>query len=134
MAQIDQLGSIATTDLTVKNYSGSDIADKLVVILDTTNLPDGSGTPIGVTLPASDVKAFGVAVGTLPTLKMGRIRVAGAAVCVASGTIHMGDVLMSDSAGKVLAQTAGKYQIGIAMSEAVTTEDVLVFLQRAKNA
>lgn len=136
MAQLDQLAGIAIPggDITVKNYGVSDIAEGLAVILDTTNTPDGGGTPIGVTLPASDVKSFGIAVTSIPAGKFGTVRVLGVAIGTASGTIHMGDFLMTDSAGKVLVAGAGKYTIGQAMSEAVTTDRVAVLIAKAVNA
>jgi hypothetical protein len=133
MAQINQLGGVDVLSLPVKNYGGSDIPDGSCVILDTAN-PGSSNSPRGVTLPASDVKAWGFAIGTIPAGKVGLARVYGVAPGIASGTLHVGDVVMSDSTGAVLAQTAGKYQVGIAQSEAVSGDRVLVLIERAKNA
>lgn len=137
MAQINQLSAIPVSggDLTVKNYGGSDIAVKRVVKFDTVNTPGGAGSnPIGVVLTSSDVGAIGISLTTIPTLKLGQIRLLGAAVAVASATVHIGDPLKSDATGKVLPQTAATYQIGFAMSEAANTEDVLVWLAPAKNS
>lgn len=135
MAQLNQLGGIAIPggDITVKNYGVSDIAAGLAVKYDTSN-PGGSGLPRGVILTASDVGAMGVAVTTIPAGKTGVVRTMGQAVATASGTLHVGDICMTDSAGKVLAQTAGKYQLGIVASEAVANDAVLVDIARAKNA
>jgi hypothetical protein len=42
---------------------------------------------------------------------------------------------MTDSAGKVLDQTAGKFQLGMALSGTTTANDpVLVLMAQAKNA
>jgi hypothetical protein len=134
MAQINQLGRVPGIELPVKNYGVSDIAAGLAVIIDTTNTPAGSGTPMGVTLPASDAAAFGILVTTAVAGRMANVQLSGVAIGVASATIHVGDVLMTDSAGKLLPQTAGKFQIGVAMSEAVSTDNVAVLISRAKNA
>jgi len=135
MAQLNKLGNVPRNLLTVKNTSGADIAAGLAVIPDTTNTPGGSGTPMGVTLPASDVGAFAIAIETLTNTRLGRVAVVGSvAIGTASGTIHVGNYVMTDSAGKVLVQTAGKYQIGIALSEAVSGDSVSVLIAPAKNA
>jgi len=135
MAQINQLGGIAVAggDIPVKNYGGSDIADGLAVKYDTSN-PPGTNTPAGVVITSSDANPIGFALGTIPAGKMGLVRRLGRAVGTASATIHVGDVLMTDSAGKVLPQTAGKYQIGIAASEAVNADKVAVDISIAKDA
>jgi hypothetical protein len=133
MTQINQLGGVDVLSLPVKNYGVTDIVDGACVILDTAN-PGSSNAARGVTLPASDVKPYGFAVGTIPAGKPGLVRVYGVGVGIASGTLHVGDVVMCDSAGAVLAQTAGKYQVGIAQSEAVATDRVQVLIERAKNA
>lgn len=135
MAQINQLSRtrVPGGDDTVKNYGVTDIGAYLAVILDTTNTP-GSGTPKGVTLPASDVGAYAFTITPLVAGKLGQVQTLGIAIGTASATIHIGDYLMTDSAGKVLPQTAGKYQIGQAQSEALTGENVLVRIATAKNA
>ena len=135
MTQLDRLGNVPVNVLPCKNTSGSDIAAKLAVILDTSNPPDGSGTPMGIKLPASDANAFGITLEAIPNNKIGRVAVIGSvAVGSASGTVHVGDYVMTDSAGKILAQTAGKYQIGMSLSEAVSTDDIKVLIMPAKNA
>lgn len=131
MAQLNALGSFPTLTYTVKNTSGSDIAANIGVIADTyvagqisVKLPTGSGTthPFGITMEA-------IANG-----KTGRVMGGGIAVCVASGTLTAGGPVMLDSAGKVLAQTAGLYQTGVCMQDAVATDAVNVLLAFAKNA
>jgi hypothetical protein len=132
MAQLNQLGTIPTVTLTCKNTSGSDIAEGIAVILDTYVTGQ-----LSVKLPASDVGAFGVTAEAIPNGKMGRVIVTGVANCTASATITSAGAtayVMTDSAGKVLPQTAGKYQLGIALQDAVSTDRVNVLLCQAKNA
>lgn len=136
MAQINQLAGTYVLDIPCHNYSSSvDLAANVAVILDTSNT-GGTGTnpAPGVTLPASNAKPFGFTVSKIPFGKTGLVRVYGVAVATASGTIHVGDILMTDSAGAVLPQTTGLAQIGLALSEAVSTDTVLVLIDRAKNA
>jgi hypothetical protein len=135
MAQINQLGGIAVAggDIPVKNYGGSDIAAGLVVKYDTSN-PGGTNLPRGVVITSNDTLAMGVTVTVIPAGKTGLVRTLGQAIGTASATIHVGQVLMSDSAGKVLPQTAAKTQIGIATSEALNGDFVAIDIARAANA
>ena len=133
MAQINQVSGAPLLDLTCKNTTGSDIAAGYAVILDTSN-PPSSGTAPGITLPASDANAFGVTVDAIPNGKTGRVRVAGIAVCTSSATLHVGDYVETDSAGKVRDLQAGNYQLGICLGEAVSADAVAVLLAQAKNA
>jgi hypothetical protein len=135
MAQINQLGGIAVNggDIPVKNYGGSDIAAGLVVKYDTTN-PGGTNLPRGVVITSDDTLAMGITVTVIPAGKMGLVRTLGQGIATASATIHVGQVLMSDAAGKVLPQTVTKYQIGIAASEALNGDFVAVDIARAKNS
>lgn len=133
MALNYQLSPTYLLDVPVHNYGVSDLAEGSAVILDTSNT-GGANTAVGVKLPASDVNPVGILPTAIPAGKSGVVRVYGVASGIASGTVHVGDPLMTDSAGKVLAQTAGKFQIGICWSEAVANDRVLVLLDRAKNA
>lgn len=133
MAQINQLGGVPGLDLAFKNYTGADIAAGIAVKLDAAN-PPNTNVAGGVILPTSDVDAFGVTMEILPAGKIGRVRVGGVVVATASATITYGDVLMADAAGKVLPQTAGKCQIGRALSSAVAGDAVNVHIAVAKNA
>ena len=133
MAQVNQLGAIHLLDISVHNYGGSDLAEGVAVILDTSN-PGTATTMPGVTLPASDAKAFGILPAKIPAGKDGYCRVYGVAVGTATGTLHVGDYVMTDSAGGVKAQTAGLYTLGMALSEAVNGDRVQVLIDRAKNA
>jgi len=133
MAQVNQLAATYLLDVPVHNYGGSDLAEGVAVILDTTNT-GGANTAPGVMLPASSAKSIGFLPSAIPAGKSGVMRVYGIASGIASATVHVGDVLMVDTAGKVLPQTAGLHQIGIAFSEAVANDRVLVLIERAKNA
>lgn len=134
MAQVYQLGGTSVLEIPVHNYSTTtDLAEGVAVIPDTSNT-GGANTAMGVVLPASDAKPFGFLTTKIPFGKSGVCRVYGVAVGVASGTLHVGDIVMTDSAGAVKAQTTGLAQIGIAVSEAVSTDRVLVLIDRAKNA
>lgn len=134
MAQINQLGRVPGIELPVKNYGVSAIAEKLAVIIDTTNLP-GVSTPMGVTLPASDVGAFGILTCGAAAGGMASVQVSGVARCTAGAAVTIGAYVMTNSVGKIVAQTAGKYQIGMAMSTTDgADQDVLVLLCQAKNA
>jgi precorrin-4 methylase len=132
MAQIKQIGTNPVLTLPCKNTSGSDLAEGIVVMLDTYVAGQYS-----VKLTASDVGAMGVTAEAIANGKIGRVIVAGVASCTASATITSAGgtaVVMADSAGKVLPQTAAKYQVGFALQDAVSTDRVAVLLAFAKNA
>lgn len=144
MAQNNQLagwplGSGADQGMAVYSTTTA-VGANLVVKYDTSNV-GGPSLPRGVIITSDDTLCIGVTVDALAVAPVagvpgpvGRVRRAGMAVCTASATIHVGQYLMSDSAGKVLPHTAGKYQIGIADSEAVSGDLVNVWLEIAKNA
>lgn len=132
MAQNKQVGSAPNLTLVCKNTSGSDIAEGIAVMLDTYV----SGQ-ISVKMTASDVGAIGVALEPIANGKFGRVVVGGVVSCVASATITSAGgtaVVMTDAAGKVLPQTAAKYQLGYALQDAVNTDRVDVLIAPAKNA
>lgn len=136
MPQINQLTSVNIGyDLPFKNYGGSDIAEGLAVKYDTGNLP-GSGVAPGVVITSDDTLVIGVAVSTIPAGKIGMVRMGGRAIGISSAAaLTVGTVLMTDAAGKVLAQTAGKYQIGTCASTVTAANDrVAIDICRAKNA
>lgn len=134
MTQYNQVSGVGVVDLTFKNTSGNDIAAGLAVIADSSNAPS-PGTPGGVVLPASDVTPLGITVDAIPAGKTGRVRVTGVAPCTCSAAVTYGAYLMTDSAGKVLAQTAGKYAIGVALgTTGGTGEVVAVLVDRSINA
>ena len=138
MAVLNQLAGTFLLDLPVHNYGGSTLAENAAVILDTANPASSSGAS-GVVLPASDVTPFGFLQSAIPAGKSGIVRVYG--VSLANPTVGVtfapNAPLMTDATGAVLAQTAAKYQIGIAITgvtTAVAGDKVLVLLDRAKNA
>lgn len=127
MANYDQRTRNHCLDLSCFQAVGVDIAEGRVVKLDAAT--------DGITITSSDVGAFGITVDTIKVGKYGRVAVYGVAVAVAGGTVTKGAPVMSDSAGKVVDQTAGKYQIGIALDGTTTSGDqVRVLLTQAKNA
>lgn len=134
MTQYNQVSGAYVLDLPFKNTSGSDIAAGYAVIADSSN-PPSTGTPGGIVLPSSDAKPLGVTIDAIPNGKIGRVRLNGVAPCICSAAITYGVSLMVDSAGKVLAQTTGKYAIGVALgTTAGTGEIVAVLLDRSVNA
>ncbi len=135
MANYNTIGRVPVPggDKTFAN-AGAAIAAYLAVKLDTAHTPSATAPP-SVVITASDVGPIGFTVNALAaTTGLGLVQLAGLGVGTASATIHVGDVLMTDSAGKVLPQTAGHYQVGIAQSEAVSGDLVLVQIAIAKNA
>lgn len=138
MAVINQLAGVYCLDLPVHNYGGSQLNAGVAVILDQSN-PPTSNTGVGVTLPASDAKSFGVLVENIPAGKAGRVRVLGVAVAIPTvgQSFNVGDPLMTDASGFVKPCGAGNYQLGVALSQvstAVSGDTCLIFLDRAKNA
>lgn len=141
MAQTNQLAGWPLgpgSDQVMGNYGGSAIAAGLAVKYDTSN-PGGPNTPRGVVITSDSTLVIGITVDSIPALAngiagTGKVRRAGMAVATASATIHVGQYVMSDSAGKVLPQTAGLFQTGIADSEALSGDSVLVWVAPAKNA
>lgn len=127
MANYDQRTRNHLLDLSCFQAVGADIAAALAVKLDAAT--------DGVTITSSDVGAFGVTVDLIKTGKYGRVAVSGVAVCTAGGTVTKGAPVMTDAAGKVIDQTAGKYQLGIALDgTTVSGDQVRVLLKQAKNA
>lgn len=137
MTQLNQVSGFGVPggDVGVKNYSVTDMAAGIWVSLDTVNTPSNTA-PVGVVLPTNDTKPFGVTVTAIAAGKIGLVRWMGGGIGTASATIHIGDVVMCDSNGKLLPQTATHFQVGIAGSEAASTEPVLIYITPggAKNA
>ncbi len=126
-------------DIVVKNNGGSDIAAKLGVLIDTSNLQDQDSPP-GVVLPTASggvVGSFGITLETIKAGRTGKVRVAGTAVATAHGTVTAGTYLqISDTAshlGQVKTCGSATEQIGQAMNT-VTDADVEVLICKAKNA
>lgn len=137
MAQINQLAGVSTSnglDWTFKNYTGSDIPAGTAVKIDTGNLGD-TNKPQGVIQTTDDTLCIGICLTSIPAGKTGSVRLGGAAVAIAGAAITCGVHVMSNSSGQVVAQTAGKYAIGWALTKAdVATDAVLVMVYPAKNA
>lgn len=137
MAVINQLSGVSTSngmDLIVKNYTGADIPVGTAVKVDTGNVP-GTNLPLGVVQTTSDQLCIGFALSTIPAGKTAAIRCGGVAVGIAGAAVTVGVPVMSNSSGQVVAQTAGLYQIGYALSAGtVATDQIMVLIAPAKNA
>ena len=120
-------------DLSLKNYSATDIPAKTAVIMDTT-----AANTMGVAAIATAATVeltIGITVDAIPAGKYGRVRVSGAAVVVVNDTILRGNAVQIDSAsaheGQVKLLASGKTQLGRALSNAVAGDEVLVWVNVA---
>lgn len=136
MAVFNQLAGlpIAGGDIVFKNYGGSAIASGLAVLADGTNKGDANNPP-GVVLPTAAggvAKTIGVAVETIPAGGTGKVRLIGAAVCVANATITPGTLVQIDDTasflGNVKVAASTNEILGKALSDAVAGDPVLVFV------
>lgn len=134
-------GTPSYTDFPVVNLGGSDIAAGSPLAVDSSvaiSVSNFAGG-VGVKTPASSGDAvFAVALETLVAGKAGKARFAGpVAVVTASsgGGITAGTfVEASSTAGYVLTQTSGKATIGLALTTAAASEQLLIMLAVANNA
>lgn len=136
MAVFEQVmgSSVDGGDLEFKNYGGSAIPAFTAVKIDGGNATSASA-PAGVVQTTDDTNCIGFTVEAIPAGKSGRVRCYGAAVAIAGAAITVGTYVMSNSAGKVVAQTAGKFGIGYTMRTASADgENVTVLIAAAKNA
>jgi hypothetical protein len=138
MAVFYQLSGTSTsngTEMTFKNYTGSDIPAGTAVKCDTSNPPSNTAIA-GVVQTSSDVGCIGICLTTLPAGKTGIVRLVGpTVVAIAGAAITYGVVVMANSSGQVVLQTSAKQQIGIALSTAtVSTDAVVIMLASAINA
>lgn len=136
MAVYNQLSALPIPggDFVFKNYGGTAIAAGLGVLCDGTNKGDANNPP-GVVLPTSTggvAKTIGITVETIPAGGMGRVRVIGAAVGLANATLAPGDpVELSDVAahlGEIIAAASTHRGVGIALSDAVAGDPILVLV------
>ena len=137
------------TDFPCVNMQAADIPANAVITVDAANAVSGvnySTTPyIAVKYVAAlGATAIGVTNEILKAVASGQnetyagsVRLVGpTAWCTATGTITAGGTVMADTAtpGNVIAQTAAKAQLGIALTTAATGEPVFVLLCGANNA
>lgn len=120
-------------DLSLHNYSGTDIASGVAVIMDTAA---SSFMGVSAIATAASVElTIGITMETIPAGKAGRVRTCGAAVCTAGETILRGNAVQIDSAagreGQVKLLVAGKTQLGRALSNAVLGDEILVWVRVA---
>lgn len=127
-------------DVVFKNYGVSDIGPNLGVLADTSNVGDQDSPP-GIVLPTASggqAKSIGITVETIKAGKSGRVRMAGAITCTASGTVTFGEyVKIDDTTAKLgYVSTAGsaKEQIGQALTTATDGNRVEIWICKALNA
>ncbi len=134
------------SDLAVYNFSSSDIASNLAVMIDATNVVGTAGDAPGIAVVSGTPYAVGVtmeiikAAGTsgVPTATSGRIRTQGLVWMTANGTITAGGVVDASTTslkvGWAVAHVTAHPQLGVAWSTAADGEPVLVLLQPSNNA
>jgi hypothetical protein len=126
---------VAGGDIPVTNYGGTDIAANVAVKFDTT-----AGNYLGVLpLTGADAgKGRAVTLDTIKAGKQGRVRVAGAALMTADGALSAGDVVKAGidagEEGHAKACGAAEAQFGFCLTNAADNAEVLVWIDRAKNA
>lgn len=135
-----QLGTVDVLVSTFHNFTGSDIAAGLAVLVDAAHPPTGDFAG-GVVLPTATggvVGTIGVTVETLKAGRSGPVRLSGISVCLANGTIAFGaSVQVSDTAlklGWVKTQIAATVSLGWALAPAENGDLVPVFHQLSNNA
>lgn len=122
-------------DLPVTNYGETDIPAGVAVKLDTTD-----GNYLGVLpLTTNDAgKGFAVTLDIIKAGRPGRVRAAGAALMTAKGALEAGVAVKAcvttDYLGQAEACGAAAAQIGYTLTKAADGAEVLVWLDRAKNA
>jgi predicted RecA/RadA family phage recombinase len=125
------------SDLSAKNTAGATITAGQCVTLDATDVVSGTQAEPGVQVSTTDDVYFGVALETVADGKSLRVANFGSIVQVVAGAaISAGALVMCDAAGKVKTLTAGKPQVGQALTAAGADGDkILVRLHSpAKNA
>lgn len=133
--QVARIG-VPGGDVSMKNYTVTDIPANIAVLLDAT-----AGNINGVIPPAtagSVALMYGIAVEILHAGKTGRVQTLGTAIGIASGSIAVGDSLTVDSTltkeGRVKTKTAGQQQIGKALDAVADGELVRVQMAMALDA
>ena len=133
MAHTNQLGNIPCFSITVKNNSGSDIAEGVPLSIDAANaigtLAFANAIPV-VVIAANGNACVGVSQMIIPAGGTGTARVLGAQKMVSDGAITAGGIVDgSATVGKgAKAHAAGKAQLGMALTTSADGEDVLVLL------
>jgi len=145
----DQLASVfGQTDITVHNYSGTDIPAGVPLIFDTTNYVGDSNqnhTVPGVLPVATQANPPTVLLFSMEIIKAGgngRARAAApivvATLYLASGSVLPGAVLdatpTSGHTGTVTSHTNGQPSVGYAFSGGVSGDPILVMLAPSNNA
>ncbi len=132
MATYNAHGGLPVTggDLSLKNYSATDIPAGTAVIMDTT-AADVMGCS-AIATSASVELTIGITLETIAAGKIGRVRTCGAASMTANDTILRGNAVQIDSAtgheGQCKLLASGKTQLGRALSNAVAGDEILVWV------
>lgn len=136
MATPNQLSGVAVQggDIPCKNYGAADLAEGVCVKLDAAN-PGGAGLPRGVVLTTSHFGAYGFTTMVLYAGKVGMVRTLGQAIGISGSAVAIaeGTVLMSDAAGRMVPQTTGLTQIGVAASTTTTVGERIAVDIRSSN-
>jgi hypothetical protein len=97
----------------------------------TANSVSGTGVGgAGIDLPsAASVPILGVVQINPQQGEAGTVMVQGISMAQASGAFNIGDLLMSDSSGKLLLATSGNYAVAMAMEKAAIGDITSVLLK-----
>ncbi len=135
-------------DYTFANLQAADIPAYSLVVVDAANALSVNNVVDYIAVKQSNTAGAAVIGITMETLRgttftggpagLGRVRLIGpVGKAIASAAITAGAVVMNDNTGNgsVVTQTAGKAQIGIALSSAINANDeVAIVLCGANNA
>lgn len=136
MPIVNQVASIPVPggDQPFKNYGLTDIPANTAVLFDSVNVGDVNG-PAGIVVPTNGggvARTAGVTVERIPPGCVGRVRIFGGAVAIASGAINPGDLVQIDDTtpkmGCVELAASTNQILGKAMSAAVDGDPVLVWV------
>lgn len=136
MAVFNQLAGLPIPggDFVFKNSTGSTIASGLGVLFDGVNKGDANNPP-SILLPTAAggvAKTAGVTIEAIPAGGTGKVRVFGAAVCIANATITPGTLVQVDDTatflGQVKVAASTNEILGKAISDAVAGDPVLVII------
>lgn len=126
------------SDFPFYNYSTTvTINASEAVSVDGTNHVGGSNEGVGIIkTAASGNVSIGIAMENIAPLSYGRVRCGGLAQAIADGTIAENGIVdgSATAARGVVAHTAGKAQLGIALTGAADGDNVLILLAPANNA
>jgi len=124
-----------TGEVPTINLTGSDIAQGVVVKLDTSNPISGTVFQPGITPAGANDIPFGVTLEKIVNGRTGRVAIAGIAQCVASGAITVGNFVQCAASGQVSTQGTAHPTLGTALTAAAGANDrILVRISVGFNA